>query len=72
MEKKQRVKLSLSERMQLFMHKAMCDACRQYEKQSALLERLFQSKEEIIPEQKVDQQASALQEKILRQLDKKD
>ncbi len=38
-EKKFHVKLSFKERLQLKLHKMMCDACTMYEKQSALIEK---------------------------------
>ena len=38
-EKNFHVQLSFSERMQLKAHKMMCDACRNYEKQSILIEK---------------------------------
>ncbi len=38
MEKRLLVGLSLREKMQLGMHKSMCDACTAYEKQSKLLD----------------------------------
>ncbi|MGC9352235.1 MAG: hypothetical protein ACP5D9_00260 [Mariniphaga sp.] len=38
-EKKLHFKLSFKEKLQLKMHKMMCDACRLYEKQSVLLEK---------------------------------
>lgn len=38
-EKKFHVKLSFTERMQLKAHKMMCDACTNYEKQSAIIEK---------------------------------
>ncbi len=38
-EKKFHVKLSFKERLQLYLHKMMCDACSMYEKQSAVLEK---------------------------------
>lgn len=37
-EKKFQVKLSVKEKIQLKMHKMMCDACSMYEKQSTLIE----------------------------------
>lgn len=37
-EKKLRFKLSLSERIRLAMHKSMCDACSNYQKQSEFLD----------------------------------
>ena len=38
-EKKFHVKLSFKERLQLSLHKMMCDACATYEKQSVILEK---------------------------------
>lgn len=38
-EKKLHFRLSVKERMQLKMHKMMCDACTSYEKQSKFLEK---------------------------------
>lgn len=37
-EKKFHFKLSFKEKLQLKVHKMMCEACSQYEKQSAILE----------------------------------
>ena len=38
-EKKLHFKLSITEKLQLRMHKSMCDACTMYEKQSIVLEK---------------------------------
>jgi hypothetical protein len=38
-EKNFHVQLSFTERMQLKAHKMMCDACKNYEKQSAIIEK---------------------------------
>ena len=38
-EKKLHFKLSITEKLQLSMHKTMCSACSLYEKQSELLEK---------------------------------
>lgn len=38
-EKNFHVKLSFTERIQLKAHKMMCDACTNYEKQSAIIEK---------------------------------
>ena len=38
-EKKIHFKLSFTEKLQLKMHKAMCDACSTYEKQNLLIEK---------------------------------
>jgi hypothetical protein len=45
-EKKLHFKLSFKEQLQLRMHKMMCDACRLYEKQSALLEKGIEKQQE--------------------------
>jgi hypothetical protein len=62
-------KLSLKERTQLQLHKAICSGCRAYEKQSILLDELLKqyllvSKELVIP-QKVN---NTLKEQIIRKL----
>mgnify|MGYP006284147291 CR=1 FL=1 len=41
-EKKMHFRLSAKEKMQLKMHKIMCNACSLYEKQSELLEKSIQ------------------------------
>jgi hypothetical protein len=38
-EKKMHFKLSFREKLQLKIHKSMCDACRIYEKQSTVIEK---------------------------------
>ena len=38
-EKKMHFKLSATEKIQLKLHKMMCDACTQYEKQSLIIEK---------------------------------
>lgn len=40
-EKKLHFHLSFSEKIQLKMHKAMCDACSSYEKQSEVMEKII-------------------------------
>ncbi|HMO40217.1 MAG TPA: hypothetical protein PKC76_18290 [Saprospiraceae bacterium] len=42
MEKAHTVGLTRKEKWQLWMHTKLCDACRQYERQSRFLEQLFQ------------------------------
>jgi len=37
-EKGLHVKLSITERLQLAIHKSMCDACRMYDKQSGIID----------------------------------
>lgn len=41
MEKRNLVGLNPYEKMNLFFHKTMCDACTTYEKQSKLIEKLL-------------------------------
>jgi hypothetical protein len=67
-EKKHRAKLSFGEKMQLFLHTAMCDACSRYEKQSLLLERLFKAKQDAPAAPDTNEEAKDLEEKILKQL----
>ncbi|MCF8222684.1 MAG: hypothetical protein K9J25_06010 [Bacteroidales bacterium] len=44
-EKKLNFKLSIKERIQLKLHKSMCDACAVYEKQSEFLDRWIEATE---------------------------
>ena len=46
-EKKFHIKLSFREKLQLILHKMMCDACSMYEKQSALIEKGMESQYKI-------------------------
>jgi membrane carboxypeptidase/penicillin-binding protein len=43
-EKKLLVRLSFKEKVQLSAHKAMCDACTNYEKNSILIDRAMKNK----------------------------
>ena len=70
MEKKLEQKLSFGERTELFFHKMMCDACRQYEKQSQLLEKFFKTKKEAEPHPEIEIASAELEEKIIRKLNK--
>ena len=71
MEKKHREKISLLENIQLAMHVTLCSACRNYQKQSALLEE-FLRKNRLPPEVKdIEKQTEALQQKILVELENK-
>lgn len=69
MEKKINFQLSTIEGMQLNLHKFVCDACLQYEKQSILLEKWMAKKEEDtdknLPEVS-EKEVDALKEKILK------
>lgn len=49
-EKKLRFRLSIKEKLQLKMHKSMCDACTRYEKHSILIEKGISSLEEDVPD----------------------
>ncbi|MFP4287950.1 MAG: hypothetical protein ACOC2E_08660 [Bacteroidota bacterium] len=60
-EKKMHFKLSLREKIQLSIHKSMCDACRIYEKQSSFIEKGIASYK---PENKNDLEIKELKEKI--------
>ncbi len=51
-EKKLHFKLSITEKLQLRMHKSMCDACTMYEKQSIVLEKSLSSLKEDVPDKK--------------------
>ncbi len=51
-EKKLHFKLSITEKLQLRMHKSMCDACTMYEKQSIVLEKGLSSLKEDDPDKK--------------------
>ena len=44
-EKNFHVKLSFTEWMQLKAHKMMCDACKNYEKQSAIIEKAIENQQ---------------------------
>jgi hypothetical protein len=49
-EKKLYFKLSMQEKLQLKLHKMMCDACTKYEKQSVILEKgikMYQEKQQV-------------------------
>ena len=69
MEKQHTGEISLLEKMQLAFHTTMCDACRRYEEQSRLLERLFKSKENAPIPPELEKESTELEEKIIRQLD---
>jgi len=46
-EKKLSFRLSAKEKIQLKAHKMMCSACRNYEKQSVLIEKVMENREEL-------------------------
>jgi anti-sigma factor ChrR (cupin superfamily) len=65
-EKKMHFKLSWREKIQLSVHKSMCDACRIYEKQSSFIEKGIASYK---PESKDNLEVKDLKEKIHRMLE---
>lgn len=68
-EKKLLFDLSFREKIQLKMHKSICDACTTYEKQSKIIEEALQSKiQPNNPEQIDIIQNDSLKEKILNKL----
>lgn len=69
MEKKHTGEISFLEKMQLAFHTKMCDACRRYEEQSKLIERLFKSKENAPIPPELGKETKELEEKIILQLD---
>lgn len=60
-EKKLIFQLTMLERLQLFMHKAMCDACTRYEKQSSFIDKIIASQP---PDTPSDNDISLLKKKI--------
>ncbi|MCR9289646.1 MAG: hypothetical protein NXI23_19900 [Bacteroidetes bacterium] len=70
MEKKLEEKHSLKERIALFFHTMMCDACKQYEKQTRLLDSFLKANKKAVSEQELDFDSKKLEEKILQQLNK--
>lgn len=67
-EKKHSLKLSVSESLKLRMHLAFCRFCREYKKQSGLIEQALDQKK--APEKLIPADA-ALREKIIRSLSDK-
>ncbi len=68
MEKKLIERLTSGERLKLFFHAAVCDACRRYEKQSRLLETFLKSKEQAPLPNELTEIAQGLEEKIMEKL----
>jgi len=64
-EKKLRFKLSMIEKMQLKMHKTMCNACTRYEKQSELIEKgIAKSKEKDFSQAELEQLKKMINQKL--------
>ncbi len=68
-EKKIHFNLSFGERLQLRMHKSMCNACNTYEKQNLLIERAILNLENIEPE-KVESDLDGLKKSVLEKIEK--
>lgn len=69
MEKKHTGEVSFLEKIQLACHKRICEACRRYEEQSKLIERLLKDKMNVPAPPESEQQSKDLEAKILRRLD---
>lgn len=64
-EKKLHFRLSMTEKIQLKMHKMMCNACTQYEKQSELIEKgIAKSKEKDFSQDEVEQLKKMINQKL--------
>ena len=68
-EKKLLVKLSAKEKIQLTLHKSMCDACTAYEKQSKKMDEILKHHIHDNPNSELVQN-DGLKEKISKSLDK--
>jgi len=64
-EKQFHFKLTVLERLQLMIHKSMCKACSDYEKQSAVLEHGIQKQ---LKNQAIQVDVSKLKQDIIRKL----
>ncbi len=65
-EKKMHFKLSIKEKIQLHIHKSMCEACRIYEKQSRFIDKGIAN---YIPDNKNDHEITGLKAKIQKMLE---
>ena len=68
-EKKMHFKLSVVERLQLKVHKSMCDACRNYEKQNIFIEKAITNYKEIDPK-KLTIDLSGFKKSIIEKIEK--
>lgn len=66
-EKRSLIGLSFKEKVQLKMHKSMCDACSNYEKQSSTIDNLLQN-QRTNPENAPLIKNEELKEKIINSL----
>ena len=64
-EKKLHFKLSMIEKIQLKMHKMMCNACTHYEKQSELIEKgIAKSKDESFSRDELEELKKLIHQKL--------
>ena len=64
-EKKLHFKLSMIEKIQLKMHKMMCNACTHYEKQSELIEKgIAKSKDESFSRDELEELKKLINQKL--------
>ncbi len=68
-EKKMHFKLSFGERLQLSVHKSMCDACRNYEKQNYFIEKAVSNYKEVDPK-KLTVDLDPLKKSIIEKVNK--
>lgn len=68
-EKKSFIRLTFKEKIQLGMHKSMCDACTSYEKQSKKIDEILSKKINSNQSENINtQQNELLKEKIIKNL----
>ncbi len=67
-EKKMHFKLSFTERLQLKVHKSMCNACSNYEKQNYFLEKAI-SQQEKLEQKKLEIDVDSFKKTILDKIE---
>lgn len=68
-EKKIHFKLSFGEKLQLKVHKSMCNACSNYEKQNFLIEKAIANQENIEP-RKIEIDLDNFKKSIIEKIEK--
>ncbi|HBH83576.1 MAG: hypothetical protein A2X05_18710 [Bacteroidetes bacterium GWE2_41_25] len=66
-EKRHHFKLTLTEKIQLKVHKAMCDACTMYEKQSIVLDKALGSS---VPQDEIAFDLNDFKKEIMAKIEK--
>ena len=66
MEMKEHVPLSLVKTMQLYMHTAMCSGCRNYMKQSRLIDELIEKKFNAIAVENTEELEALITTKLIQ------